>query len=246
MAGYFIVAGTSTIGRKLIDKLHKRDKEIYITTRSEEGLKELQKKYDGLRGEVVNSADFDALERAAENAASKMKDGIYGMVNLSGSFLLKSAHMTSFEEYQALVEANLTTAFATVRAAGKVINENGSVVLMAAAPAQIGIANHDGIAAVKAGVIGLARSAAATYAARNIRFNVVSPGLVDTKLTKNVTENEMSRNLSEHMHPLGRIGEPKDVARVIWFLLKPKNDWMTGQVIGIDGGMNSVQPKVKV
>ncbi len=98
-----------------------------------------------------------------------------------------------------------------------------------------GLPNHEAIAAAKAGIEGLNNSAAATYASRGIRINCVAPGLVRSGLTARICGNAAALKVSLAMHPLGRIGEPDDVARVIEFLLDPANSWMTAQVIGVDG-----------
>ena len=111
---------------------------------------------------------------------------------------------------------------------------------------ELGIANHEAIAAAKAGIEGLARSAAATYAGANIRFNVVSPGLVKTKLTKRIWEAPAMASASAELHALGRLGEPEQIASMIEWLIEPENHWITGQVIGVDGGLATVQPRRKV
>ena len=103
---------------------------------------------------------------------------------------------------------------------------------------------HDALAAAKAGIIGLTLSSAASYAARNIRVNCVAPGLIDTPLTSKLTSNKTSLEVSNKMHPLGRIGNAEDVASAIVWLLDPKNSWLTGQVIGVDGGLGSMLPKL--
>jgi NAD(P)-dependent dehydrogenase (short-subunit alcohol dehydrogenase family) len=108
-----------------------------------------------------------------------------------------------------------------------------------------GLANHEAIAAAKAGVIGLMLSAAASYAGINLRFNAVAPGLVQTPLTAQLTASETSRKFSEAMHALGRLGTPEDVARAIVFLLDPLNNWITGQVLAVDGGLSRVRPKAR-
>jgi NAD(P)-dependent dehydrogenase (short-subunit alcohol dehydrogenase family) len=105
----------------------------------------------------------------------------------------------------------------------------------------VGLPNHEAIAAAKAGVIGLARSAAATYAKAGLRFNVVAPGLVRTSATERIWRHEAAADASRAMHPLGRLGEPDDVARAITWLLEPEQDWITGQVLGIDGGLADVK-----
>ena len=105
----------------------------------------------------------------------------------------------------------------------------------------IGLANHEAIAAAKAGVVGLAKAAAATYAPLSLRFNVVSPGLTDTPLTERIITNPNSLKYSLNMHPLGRIGGVDDIARAVVFLLDPLNSWITGQVLSVDGGLSSLK-----
>ena len=85
--------------------------------------------------------------------------------------------------------------------------------------------------------MGLARSAAATYSRADIRFNVVAPGLVKTSATSRITESPAGSKTSLGMHPLGRFGEPEDIAAAIEWLLDPQQTWITGQVIGVDGGL---------
>lgn len=111
-------------------------------------------------------------------------------------------------------------------------------MLLSSAAARHGFANHEAIAAAKAGIIGLTLSAAATYARQKIRVNCVAPGLVRTPLTIGITSNEIMLKNSAAMHALGRIGEPEEVAAAIRFLLE--SEWVTGQVLGVDGGLSSV------
>jgi 3-oxoacyl-[acyl-carrier protein] reductase len=123
------------------------------------------------------------------------------------------------------------------------LNSGGSIVLVSSAAARIGIANHEAIAAAKAGVAGLTLSAAATYAPRGIRVNCVSPGLVVSGLTQRITSNEASLKASVAMHALGRAGSPEDVASAIAWLLDPEQSWVTGQVLGVDGGLGSLRSR---
>jgi NAD(P)-dependent dehydrogenase (short-subunit alcohol dehydrogenase family) len=145
-----------------------------------------------------------------------------------------------------VISDNLTTTFAVVRAYGAHMSSGGSVVLISSAVVMIGIANHEAIAAAKAGIIGLAMSTSATYASNNLRFNVVAPSLTDTDLTKSITSNIDSLKYSIAMHALGRIGKPEEIANTVVFFLSPENDWITGQVLAIDGGLSRVRPKMKL
>jgi NAD(P)-dependent dehydrogenase (short-subunit alcohol dehydrogenase family) len=168
-----------------------------------------------------------------------------GVVNCAGSLLLKPAHLTTAEEWAQTLNANLTTAFHVLRAATSRMMRTGggSIVLMASAVALRGMINHEAIAAAKAGVVGLAQSAAATYARYNIRVNCVAPGLIRTPLTASLTTNESTLKASVALHPLGRIGEPEEVASAIAWFLAPENSWVTGQVLAVDGGLSRLQPR---
>ena len=204
---------------------------------------------DELAGELdVAKWNLDAAEPTAiESVISAVVERfgrLDGVANCVGSLLLKAANMTSFEEWDSVIAANLTSSFAVVRSAAKVMRKHGgSIVLVSSAAARIGLANHEAIAAAKAGVIGLTLSAAATYAAKGIRVNAVAPGLVRTPMTRRIWDNPRSAEASQAMHALGRLGEPDDVASMIAWLLDPANAWVTGQVIGIDGGLGSVRSR---
>jgi len=197
----------------------------------------------GANWTAVEATDAASVDACAD-AATEALGGLTGITNCVGSILLKPAHLTQPEEWQATLAANLTTAFNTVRTAGRLLKASGgSVVLLSSAAARIGLANHEAVAAAKAGVIGLTLSAAATYARAKIRFNAVAPGLVRTPLSAGLLANELAEKASVAMHPLGRLGEPEDVARAICWLLDPQNSWVTGQVLGVDGGLADLKAR---
>lgn len=195
----------------------------------------------GMPWGTVEATDPDSIDACADAAAAAL-GGLDGITNCVGSILLKPAHLTTTADWHATIATNLTSGFGCVRAAGRLLKaEGGSVVLVSSAAARVGLANHEAIAAAKAGIMGLVLSAAATYARQKIRFNAVAPGLVRTPLASGLVSSELAEKASVGMHPLGRLGEPGDVARAIVWLLDPAQSWVTAQVIGVDGGLADVK-----
>ncbi len=195
----------------------------------------------------LDATDYAAVERCLVDVNEK-HGRVDGVVNCTGSLLLKPAHLTTDAEWAAVLGANLTTAFLILRSATARMMKTGggSIVLLSSAVAQRGMINHEAIAAAKAGVAGLALSAAATYARYNIRVNCVAPGLTRTPLTAALTQNELTLKASAALHPLGRIGEPDEVASAIRWFLSPENSWVTGQVLAVDGGLSSLQSRMAI
>jgi NAD(P)-dependent dehydrogenase (short-subunit alcohol dehydrogenase family) len=231
MAKYLVFAASSGIGQAVVQQLKQEKNEVLTTARTADKI---------TPDFTVDASDFDAVEHVFESVGP-----IDGVVNCAGSLLLRPAHLTTAGQFDEVIVASLKTAFAVVRAAGKYMRGGGSVVLVSSAAAMAGYANHEAIASAKAGIIGLVRSAAATYASQNLRFNAVAPGLIETPLTQQLTTNPAARKISEAMHALGRIGSPEDIARAICFLLDTRNSFITGQVIAVDGGLSMVHPKVR-
>ena len=232
MERFLVVGAGSSIGKAVVLNLKALGYEVITTARNP---KDFTPDYP------LDASDFEATEKVFAAVGE-----LAGVVNCAGSLLLKPAHLTSFEEYQAVISASLTTSFSVVRAAGKYMRAGGSVVLISSAAAQIGLVNHEAIAAAKAGIIGLIRSASATYAPQHLRFNAVAPGLVETQMTAMLTQNDMMRQASIGMHPLGRLGKPEDISQAVVFFLKPENSWVTGQVLAVDGGLSGIKPRAKL
>ncbi len=240
---FVILGGTGGIGSAVARQLAADGASVALAARSRERLEDLAHELgDATTGvlDATSVADVEQFVRSVADARGRVD----GIVNCVGSILLKAAHQTSEDEWRQTIAANLDSAFATVRAGVKVMaRTGGSIVLMASSAATVGLPSHEAIAAAKAGVIGLARSAAATYAGKGVRGKAVAPGLVDTPMAAGITGNEMMLRASTAMHPLGRIGRPEEVASLIVWLLSEHGSWVTGQVIGIDGGLGSVRAK---
>ncbi|MBB3206347.1 NAD(P)-dependent dehydrogenase (short-subunit alcohol dehydrogenase family) [Rhodopirellula rubra] len=241
MAFYLIVGAAGGIGSCLCRRLVADDHRVMMLGRDESKLAALA---DELKQPfaVCDASDWDRLAEVTDQAIEEFGT-LDGAVNLAGSILLKPAHLTSKSDLQNVIEQNLVTAFGLIRSVAPKLKKagGGSIVLMSSGGAAIGLTSHEAIAAAKAGVAAMARAAAATYAAGGVRINTVAPGLVKTELTGRVWQNERSAEASRAMHPLGRLGEPADIASLIAWLLSPEQTWITGQDIAVDGGLSSIK-----
>lgn len=234
-AGAFVVFGAAGgIGRAVVCELEARGAAVVACVREPGRLAETGAGHRlTLACDVTVPGQIDACLQQAKDRHGR----IAGVTLCVGSILLKPAHLTTDEDWQDVLRLNLTPAFAVVRAAARLMRDGGAVVLCSSAAATVGMANHEAIAAAKAGVEGLVRAAAATYAARGLRCHAVAPGLVRTALASPITANAAALETSTAMHPVGRIGEPEDVASAIVWLLDPRNTWISGEVLHVDGGL---------
>lgn len=237
---YVVIGANGGIGAELCRQLREDGANVQLLGRNEEQLRELSNRLDS-PFYLVDATSIEQLEDSVSELSEDL-GSIDGIVNCVGSVLLKPAHLTTSAEWHETIAVNLNSAFATVRAGYKAMRSSGgSIVLLSTAAARLGLPNHEAIAAAKAGVVGLMQSAAASYASRGIRINAVAPGLVKTGMTERIWSNEKSAEMSRSMHALGRLGQPKDVASLIAWLLQPENDWVTGQVFGVDGGLGTLR-----
>lgn len=239
---YFVIGATGGIETALSRPLANAGANLVLAARNADRLRALADTL-GPRPFPLDAANFDQMD-ACLAEANRLYGRVEGVACCVGSLLLKPGHLTTAAEWEATLTANLTTAFACVRAATRVMRQKGgAVVLVSSAAARLGLPSHEAIAAAKAGVIGLTLSAAATYAEQGIRVNGVAPGLVRTPLTARLTASEMALKASTALHALGRIGEPEEVAEAIAWLLDPRQSWITWQVLGVDGGLATVRAR---
>lgn len=238
-----ITGGTGGIGSALAKMLVERGDRVVLFARHEEPLRSFASELGGDQAAIAVSGDAGEpadLERGVSEAVERF-GRLDGMAHCIGSVVIKPLHLLSPEDFDAAIHINLRTAFNAVKATLKPMRSqnSGSIVLFSTVAVQQGINNHEGIASAKAGIEGLVRSAAVSYARSNIRFNAVAPGMTETGLTESLLKNEASRDFSAAIHPLGRIGQPQDPAAVAAFLLGPQAGWITGQVWGVDGGLGA-------
>ncbi|MEM7786426.1 MAG: SDR family oxidoreductase [Bacteroidota bacterium] len=244
---YVLIGGTGGIGAPLTRRLTSEGAHVVLGARDADRLGALAWE-TGAKAFTLDSTHPEAVDGLIDGAV-QAHGRIDGVVNLVGSIMLKPAHALKPETFEETIRLNLYTAFYALRAAARVMQKNtdpagGSIVLMSSVAARLGLANHEAVAAAKAGVSGLALAAAATYAPKGIRVNAVAPGLVRTPLAGRLVASEAAVEASAAMHPLGRIGEPEDLTDALAFLLdRERSAWVTGQTISVDGGFSTVRPR---
>ena len=248
LPAYVLIGGSGGIGSATAHQLAAKGARLMLAGRDAAKLDALVATLQEVRPGDYRTATLDATKSAEVDAVFAKALEAFGTLSgaacLVGSIILKPVHLTTDEEFEETLNLNVRTAFYTLRAAVKaMMGSGGSVVLASTVAAQIGLANHEAISTAKAAINGLVKSAAASYAGRGVRVNGVAPGLVRTPLAAKLTSSEMAMKTSTAMHPLGRIGEPDDIATPISWLLDPRTSWVTGQMISVDGGMSVVRGK---
>ena len=237
----WIIGGSGGIGSNLARRMSDNGWKVIISARNIENLNLVSD------GKYIDSLIVDATNADDVQEKAKQINETYGsldaVVNSVGSIFLRPLHATSSEQFMETINQNLVTSFNVIRATAKIMmrGNGGRIVLFSSAAASLGMPNHAAISAAKAGVEGLARAAASDYAKRGIRVNVISPGLVDTPLSSHLLASEQSRKISEDMHPVGKIGKPDDIASVAEWLITSAPEWMTGDIIPVDGGLTNLK-----
>jgi NAD(P)-dependent dehydrogenase (short-subunit alcohol dehydrogenase family) len=213
-----IIGGTKGIGQALVEQLNGHD--CYSISRG-----------------AFNRPNHFALDVLSDDLPEI--EGLTGLVYCPGSINLKPFHRLSREDFLADFEKNVLGAVRALQFYFRTLKKNkGAVVLFGTVASQQGMPFHASIAAAKGGLESLARSLAAEWAP-SIRVNIVNPSLTDTPLAEALLSTDQKRENAAQRHPLKKIGSPSDIAKAAMFCLE--NDWLTGQSIGVDGGMSTLR-----
>lgn len=233
MKTYLIVGGTSGIGLETAKALSK-DNRVIVISRTKRNL-------DDLQNVEFYSAD---VTKSIEELPS-FNGSLDGLVYCPGSINLKPLKSLKIEDFQNEFEVNLLGAVKVIK---KYFNnltsaEKSSIVLFSTVAVQIGMQYHASIASAKGAIEGLTRSLAAEFAP-SVRVNCIAPSITDTPLAEKLLNNETKLKTSEERHPLKRIGNAKEIASLVEFLLSDSASFITGQIIKVDGGLSSIKSLV--
>ena len=227
-----IVGGSSGIGLSLVNLLLDKGAEVYNISRIASNDWTGNVQHIGL--DVLG--DMTSLQ-------PQLPEKLDGLVYSVGSINLKPFSRFTEDDFINDYKINVIGAAKVIQQALKSLKNAGasSVVLISSVAARTGMGFHASIAAAKSGVEGLAISLAAELAPQGIRVNVIAPSLTDTPMAQNLLSTPEKKEASAKRHPIGRYGTPEDISNAIAFLLSAESSWITGQVIGVDGGMSKLK-----
>jgi len=172
-----------------------------------------------------------------------LPEALHGLVYCPGSIVLKPFAALKRQHFQDDFALNVLGAVRSLQLSLPALKRSSgaSVVFFSTVAAKVGLPFHASIAASKGGLEALARSAASELASQKIRVNIIAPSLTDTPLAKSLLDTEDKQAAGAKRHPLGRVGTAEDMAAAAMYLLSDGASWVTGQTLGVDGGMGSLR-----
>ncbi len=227
----FIVGASSGIGHALAESLQAQGATLFTAGRTQP---------EGIRSTHML---WDVTKTPAAEALTQLPDTLHGIVYCPGTINLKPFQRLTVEDYRNDLEINVMGAVATIHACYAAIKKSkaGSIVLFSTVAAKLGMGMHSSVSVAKSAVEGLTKSLAAEFAPFNVRVNAVAPSLTDTPMAQFLLGDDNKRDAANKRHPLSRYGSPQDIAGMAAYLLSDQAAWITGQIIGVDGGMGSLK-----
>ncbi|KAB7730196.1 SDR family oxidoreductase [Rudanella paleaurantiibacter] len=185
---------------------------------------------------------WDVASTSAAEALNQLPDTLHGLVYAPGTINLKPFQRLDIQDYRNDLEVNVLGAVAAIQAAYPALkkSKSASVVLFSTVAAKLGMGLHSSVSVAKSAVEGLTKALAAEFSPFNIRVNAIAPSLTDTPLAGFLLNGD-KREAANKRHPLNRVGTAEDIAGMAAYLLSDGGSWITGQIIGVDGGMGSLK-----
>ena len=230
-----IFGGTGAIGFSIAKSLKNHGYNPLLISRNKDDLINKSKEID------CDYQVCDVLEaNQIEEVSKKHNEDVFGLAYCIGSINLRPLKITKDIDFIDSFKINTLGAINVFKSnLASLTNNNGSVLFFSTIAVQQGFTNHSIISSAKAAIEGLTVALAAELAP-SIRINCIAPSLTKSKMSSSVIRNSAIESSIARMHPLKRIGEGLDSANLASFLLTNKSSWITGQIIGVDGGRSNI------
>jgi len=233
-----IVTGASGgIGNSIIKKLNEAGANILASGTRIEKLEELKKNFKNIKIIKFDISQSDKIEEFIENATNELGGSLDGVVNNAGITQDNLAIRMSLDEWQKVININLTSTFLMSKFAIKKMlkNKSGKIVNITSVVGHTGNLGQANYTASKAGIIAMSKSLAIEYAKKNINVNCISPGFIKTAMTDKI--DEKFKEIIVSKIPSARLGEPDDIANAVLFLSSDQSNYINGETIHVNGGM---------
>ena len=233
-----IVTGASGgIGNSIIKKLNEAGANILASGTKIEKLEELKKKFENIKILKFDISQSDKIEEFIENATSELGGSLDGIVNNAGITQDNLAIRMSLDEWQKVININLTSTFLMSKFGIKKMlkNKSGKIVNITSVVGHTGNLGQANYTASKAGIVAMSKSLAIEYAKKNININCISPGFIKTAMTEKIDEKFKEVIISKI--PSARLGEPDDIANAVLFLTSGQSNYINGETLHVNGGM---------
>ena len=239
MKNVLITGATGGIGSAILDIFYKNGFNIIASGTNEDKLKKLQDKYSERVSAIkCDLSDENQINHLVSQAQASC-DSIDILINNAGITKDNILPRMKEEEWLDVIQTNLTGSFYTSQRAIKQMMKNkwGRIIFISSVVGISGNQGQSNYAASKAGLIGLAKSISKELGSRNITSNVIAPGYIETDMTS-FLDDENKENIIEQLS-IKRIGKPEDISNVVAFLCNDESEYITGQVIPVDGGLTT-------
>ena len=233
-----IITGASGgIGNSIVKRLIENGANILASGTRIEKLEELKKNFEKIKILKFDISQSDKIEEFIDNATKELGGSLDCIVNNAGVTQDNLAIRMSLEEWQKVIDINLTSTFLMSKFAIKKMlkNKSGKIVNITSVVGHTGNLGQANYTASKAGIIAMSKSLSIEYAKKNINVNCISPGFIKTAMTDKIDEKYKEIIISKI--PSARLGEPEDIANAVLFLLSNQSNYINGETIHINGGM---------
>ena len=233
-----IVTGASGgIGNSIIKKLNEAGANILASGTRIEKLEELKKNFKNIKILKFDISQSDKIEEFIEKATNELGGSLDGIINNAGITQDNLAIRMSLDEWQKVININLTSTFLMSKFAIKKMlkNKSGKIVNITSVVGHTGNLGQANYTASKAGIVAMSKSLAIEYAKKNININCISPGFIKTAMTDKIDEKFKEVIVSKI--PSARLGEPDDIANAVLFLSSNQSDYINGETLHVNGGM---------